>query len=215
MAAITVNQFRCALYARVSTKDKGQDTENQLAQLREFAIRNGWQIAFEFCDTVSGGTSDRAEFQKMFQAASRREFDILLFWSLDRLSREGAFETLQHLQRLTAAGVAWRSFTEQYLDSTGIFREAVISILAVVAKQEKIRISERVRAGLTTARNKGKRLGRPRVFISRARVESLRQEGKSWREIAGVLNTSTATARRAYAAEIPATVTKTYPAPGL
>ena len=193
---------RVALYARVSTRDKGQDTENQLIQLREFAIRNSWTIAFEFCDRVSGGTSDRAEFQKMFQAASRREFDVLLFWSLDRLSREGAFETLQHLQRLTAAGVAWRSFTEQYLDSTGIFREAVISILAVVAKQEKIRISERVRAGLSTARNKGKRLGRPKVFVSRARIESLRQEGLSWREIAEQLGSNTATVRRACAAAI-------------
>jgi len=45
---------------------------------------------------------------------------VLLFWSLDRLSREGVLETLTHLQRLTGCGVAWRSFTEQYLDSTGI-----------------------------------------------------------------------------------------------
>ena len=73
----------------------------------------------------------------MFEAASRREFDVLLFWSLDRLSREGTVETLNHLQRLTSYGVHWRSFTEQYLDSTGIFREAVIGILAAVAKQER------------------------------------------------------------------------------
>jgi DNA invertase Pin-like site-specific DNA recombinase len=111
---------------------------------------------------------------------------------------EGAFETLQHLQRLTSYGVAWRLFTEQYLDSTGIFREAVISILAVVAKQEKVRIGERVLAGLATARNKGTRLGRPRVFVSPSRIESLRQEGRSWREIARELNTSTASARRAF-----------------
>jgi len=192
---------RCALYARVSTRDKGQDYTNQLNQLREFAARQGWTIVAEFSDTVSGGTSERAEFQKLFASASRREFDVLLFWCLDRLSREGAFETLQHLQRLTSYSVAWRSFTEQYLDSTGIFREAVISILAVVAKQEKVRIRERVLAGLATARGKGTRLGRPRVFVSRSRIESLRQEGKSWREIAQELNTNTATARRAYAVE--------------
>jgi DNA invertase Pin-like site-specific DNA recombinase len=117
------------------------------------------------------------------------------------LSREGAFETLQHLQRLTSYGVAWRSFTEQYLDSTGIFREAVISILAVVAKQEKVRIRERVLAGLATARHKGTRLGRPRVFVSRNRIEALRQQGISWREIARELGTSTASARRTYQLE--------------
>jgi len=87
----------------------------------------------------------------MFDAASKRQFDVLLFWSLDRLSREGTVETLNHLQRLTSYGVHWRSFTEQYLDSTGIFREAVIGILAAVAKQERVRISERVQAGLARA----------------------------------------------------------------
>ena len=60
-----------------------------------------------------------SSFKKMFEAASRREFDILLFWSLDRLSREGTVETLNHLQRLTGYGVNYRSFTEQYLDSHG------------------------------------------------------------------------------------------------
>jgi len=74
----------------------------------------------------------------------------------------------------------------------------VIAINATVAKQERIRISERVRAGLTTARHKGKRLGRPLVFVSSSRIESMRQEGKSWREIARELNTSTASARRRY-----------------
>lgn len=201
MAAITVNQFRCALYARVSTKDKGQEVENQLRQLREFAAQSGWTVVAEYMDHESGKISDREQFQAMFAAASRRRFDVLLFWSLDRLSREGVLPTLQHLQRLTAYGIAYRSFTEQYFDSCGIFRDAVVAIIATVAKQERIRISERVRAGLTTARNKGKRLGRPRVFVSRTRIESLRQEGLSWREIAEELGTNTATARRAYSAD--------------
>src|SRR5215471_3676395 len=99
----------------------------------------------------------------MFQDASQRKFDVLLFWSLDRLSREGVLETLQHLQRLTSYGVAWRSFTEQYLDSTGIFREAVIGILAAIAKQERVRLSERTIAGLQRARAQGRVGGRPKA----------------------------------------------------
>jgi DNA invertase Pin-like site-specific DNA recombinase len=67
---------------------------------------------------------------------------------LDRLSREGTVETLNHLQRLTGYGVHYRSYTEQYLDSTGIFKEAVIGILAAVAKQERVRLSQRTVAGL-------------------------------------------------------------------
>src|SRR5713226_4345178 len=139
--------MKIALYARVSTKE-GQETENQLVQLREFAAKQGWQITREYVDRETGGTSDRAQFQAMFADASRRKFDLVLFWSLDRLSREGVLETLQHLNRLTAYGVGYRSFTEQYFDSCGVFRDAVIAIVATVAKQERVRISERTRAGL-------------------------------------------------------------------
>jgi DNA invertase Pin-like site-specific DNA recombinase len=114
---------RVALYARVSTKDKGQDHANQLIQLRAFAKTQHWTIVHEYVDKASGKRSDRDQFQKMFISASKREFDILCFWSLDRLSREGTVETLNHLQRLTGYGVDYRSFTEQYLDSTGISRK--------------------------------------------------------------------------------------------
>ena len=79
-----------------------------------------------------------------------RQFDLVLFWSLDRLSREGVLETL------SSYGVGWKSFTEQYLDSCGVFRDAVLSILATIAKQERIRLSERTMAGLEKARREGR-----------------------------------------------------------
>ena len=100
--------MRTALYARVSTRDKGQDSENQLRQLRQFAATQGWEITAEYVDRASGKRDDRDQFQKMFAAASRRDFDVLLFWSLDRLSREGTVETLNHLQRLNNYGVNYR-----------------------------------------------------------------------------------------------------------
>lgn len=126
----------------------------------------------------------------MFRAASQRKFDVLLFWSLDRLSREGVLETLQHLNRLTSYGVNYRSFTEQYFDSCGVFKDAVISILATIAKQERIRICERVRAGLDRARSQGKRLGRPCVAVDAARIGSLRTQGRTVRQIASELGYS-------------------------
>ena len=87
----------------------------------------------------------------MMADAAQRKFDVLLFWALDRFSREGVYETHTYLKRLDDAGVRFRSFTEPYLDSCGMFRDAVISILAVIAKQERTRLSERVRAGLSRA----------------------------------------------------------------
>ena len=117
---------RIALYSRVSTRDGRQDAQNQLDQLRAFAATQNWTIVHEYVDQVSGKNGDRPQFQAMLKAASMREFDLLLFWSLDRLSREGALETMQYLQTLTSYGVGWKSLTEQYLDSCGIFRDAVL-----------------------------------------------------------------------------------------
>jgi len=152
-----------AIYERVSTSK--QDPENQGAQLRVFSNRQAWSVVHEFTDVVSGSKSerDRPQFRKLMEAASRREFDLVLFWALDRFSREGVLPTLHHLQRLDSWGVAWRSYTEQYLDSTGIFKDAVISIMATIAKQENIRRSERIVAGLQRAKRNGSRLGRPQV----------------------------------------------------
>ncbi len=188
--------MRIALYARVSTRDKGQDTENQLAQLREFARVQGWTITAEYVDRTTGKHSDREQFQRLFENAAQRRFDTVLFWSLDRFSREGVLETLNHLQRLSSYGVGYRSFTEQYLDSCGIFKDAVLSILATIAKQERIRLSERTIAGLEKARRAGRIGGRPRLVVNRARVVQMDADGMTTREIGEELGISAASVCR-------------------
>src|SRR2546421_7344920 len=190
-----------AIYCRISTRDKGQDFTNQLLALREFAAKQGWIIANEYIDQQSAKDDDRPAFRQMFEDASRRKFDVLLFWALDRLSREGVLETLQHLNRLTSYGVGYRSFTEQYFDSCGIFKDAVIAIIATVAKQERVRISLRVRAGLEVARAKGKRIGRPpQTLLSTetrtAIADSYASGGTSLRALAKRFGTSLATVQR-------------------
>jgi len=151
-----------ALYARVSTRDKGQTNENQLRELRAFAERLDYTVYKEYCDQESGGGAERPAFQQLFLDAHQRRFDVVLFWSLDRFSREGVGETLNHLQKLSASGVQFKSFTEQFLDSTGVFREAIIGFLAAIAKQERVRLSERVKAGQARST---KKLGRPALPI--------------------------------------------------
>jgi len=183
-----------AIYSRVSTER--QDTQNQLDQLRAFAASQGWNIKREYVDVATGKNGDREQFKALFKAASRREFALVLFWSLDRFSREGVLETLTHLQRLTSWGVNYRSFTEQYLDSCGMFREAVISILAVIAKQERVRLSERTIAGLQRARAQGRVGGRPRAAVDPGEVARLQQEGKAIAEIARMMDVSPATVYR-------------------
>jgi DNA invertase Pin-like site-specific DNA recombinase len=189
--------MKTGIYARVSTKDKGQDTENQFVQLRAFAIAQGWEIVEEYEDQASGsGKQKRPAFDRMMADAVDRRIDMVLFWSLDRLSREGVGKTVGYLDKLTAAGVCWRSFTEQYLDSCGIFKDAVLAILAVVAKQERIRISERTLAGLATARAKGRVGGRKPIAKDEDKIRELRAAGLSLNEVAEQTGVSRATVAR-------------------
>src|ERR1700686_869402 len=96
--------MKTAIYARVSLRDGRQDVENQLRLLREYAQHEGLQIVKEYVDHGTGGNGNRDQFKAMFDAAAKRRFSLLLFFSLDRLSREGTLQTLQYLQRLTAWG---------------------------------------------------------------------------------------------------------------
>lgn len=174
--------MKTAIYSRVST-DK-QDAINQLTQLRELVATMGWILVEEFVDTCTGGTSDREAFQRMFAAAERGEFQKVVFWSLDRLTREGTLETLQHLKRLEKAGVGYKSMQETELDTDNPYKDVFISLRATQAKLEKQRISERTKAGLATARAKGVVLGNRPVEVDLARLQELRTEGHSMRKIA-------------------------------
>jgi DNA invertase Pin-like site-specific DNA recombinase len=194
---VGIPKMRVAIYTRVSTAE--QDNENQLISLREYGERQGHHMVGEYIDICSGGKADRHQFKQMLSDAGQRKFDLLLFWSLDRLSREGALATLQYLQLLTSYGVGYRSFTEQYLDSLGPFRDAVLAILACIARQERIRLSERTRAGLAKAKAKGKVGGRPRSLKPYEREEAscLRELGWSWGAIGRKLKVHADTVKRA------------------
>lgn len=183
--------MRIAIYSRVSTEK--QDTQNQLVELRTHAQKQAWNIVQEFVDTATGGTSDREQFQLMFEAADRKEFDLLLFWSLDRLSREGTLQTLQHLDKLAKSGVGYRSLQETYLDTTNPMNDVFVAFAAVRAKEEKKRISERTKAGLSIAKSRGVQLGRKPVEVDLPELTELRSKGFTLREIAKALNVSKST----------------------
>jgi DNA invertase Pin-like site-specific DNA recombinase len=176
--------MRVALYLRVSKDDGRQDVANQRLQLEEFCSRQGWHVIGEFADRASGKTGDRPQFRKMLDAASRKEFDALLFWSVDRLSREGTLAVLQYLRQLDSWGIQWRSYTEPYFDAAGPFKDVVLSVVATLAKQERLKIVERTKAGLERARRAGKTLGRPSLKIDAARMRQLQAEGMSIRKLA-------------------------------
>jgi hypothetical protein len=86
----------------------------------------------------------------------------VLFWALDRFSREGMVPTIMYLQRLSASGIAFHSYTEPHLATDNeMVRNILLAVLASLAKVEAQKISERTRAGMARAKAQGKHIGRP------------------------------------------------------
>ena len=156
------------IYARVSTTDKGQDVQNQLLELSRFAASQGWDIIEPvYQDHASGskGRNKRPLFDRMLTDAAKRRFDILLVWSADRLSRQGPYETLDVVKRLSTYGVRFRSLQQPFLDTTNGFGEVLLALFGWLASEERRLISERTKAGLKRATSQGKVLGRRPVKL--------------------------------------------------
>jgi DNA invertase Pin-like site-specific DNA recombinase len=192
--------MKAAIYARVSTKDKGQDTENQLLQLREYCARQDWNVTEEYVDHVSGKSGDRDSFKRLFEDASRRKFDVVVVWALDRFTREGVLETFEYIRKLTNHGVRFESYTEAHFRTTGPAGELMLAIAAWIAKQERLRISERTKAGVDRARKQGKHCGRPVRVFRRDEALEMRESGMSWRAIASKMDVPFMTVKRAVSA---------------
>lgn len=148
----SMDKMKVALYVRVST-DK-QECENQLIQLREYCNKMNYGIFAEYTDIISGKEISRPSYDRMFNDAHKRLFDIVLFWDLSRFSRAGTLHTLQKLKELENLGVKWHSYQDAYLSSVGEFKEVIISIMSTLARIEREKISERTKAGLERSPNK-------------------------------------------------------------
>ena len=153
---------RAVLYLRVSTQD--QTTANQERELRDVAERAGWQVTKVYKDHgISGakGRDKRPAFDALHKAAARREFDIVMAWSVDRLGRS-LKDLVNFLDELRALNVDLFLKT-QGIDTTSPSGKAMFGMLSVFADFERSIIQERVRAGLARAKSQGKVLGRPKI----------------------------------------------------
>ncbi len=153
---------RVAIYTRVSTD--GQTVSNQLRELRAVATRHGWRVVKEFNDKgISGanGREKRPGFDALCKGAVRRDFDLVMAWSVDRLGR-----SLQHLvsflSDIHANGVDLY-LHQQGIDTTTPTGKAMFQMCGVFAEFERAMIQNRINAGLARAKAQGKVLGRPKV----------------------------------------------------
>jgi DNA invertase Pin-like site-specific DNA recombinase len=153
--------MRVALYARVSTRDKDQNPETQLRQLRQH-VDDGGRLVGEYVDRASAtDLRGRVQWRRLLDLAHRRSVDLIVVWRLDRAFRsvvDGA-TTLEHLR---ACGCGLRSLQEPWIDTTTPMGEAMFHITVVWAQLEKAALVERTRAGMERARAEGRVIGRPR-----------------------------------------------------
>ena len=184
-----VKNMDVAIYIRVSTT--GQELNNQEIALKKYIDKtDNWNLYKVYADVKTGADNKRTAFKLLFNDAHKKLFDIVLFWDLSRFSRAGTLFTLQKLKELENLGIEWHSYQDPYFSSIGEFKDVVVSIMATIAKIERLKISERTkgafvkRGGKTVARESGKIVGRrpiPHIIINRVRV--LLDKGFSYREI--------------------------------
>jgi DNA invertase Pin-like site-specific DNA recombinase len=189
---------RAAIYARVSTRNGHQDPETQLLALRQVAQRAGWRVVEEYVDHgISGakGRDQRPAFDRLMKDATRRRFDVIMAWSVDRLGRS-LQDLVGFLGEVHAQGV------DLYLDRQGVDTttpggKALFQLMGVFAEFERAMIRERVCAGLEKARAKGRRLGRPQVPPAvEGAIRAARAAGKGQLAIARNLGVGVSTVRR-------------------
>jgi DNA invertase Pin-like site-specific DNA recombinase len=181
--------LRVALYARVSTKQHGQDPETQLMPLREFAAARQFTITREYVDVgISGAKTSRPELDQLMNDARRRGFDGVIVARFDRFARS-VKHLVTALDEFNALGVDFISLNESIDTSTPMGR-MVFQILGAVAELERSLIRERVQAGVDRAKKQHKRLGRPPRVVDRERVCTLYSEHRSVRIVARLTGVS-------------------------
>lgn len=153
--------MRVGLYARVSTRDKDQNPETQLRQLRE-RVDDGGIVVGEYVDLA--GADDlrgRRRWRELLDLTAHRRCDLIIVWRLDRAFRS-VLDGASTLERLRSYGCGLRSLQEPWIDTTNPMGEALYHITIAWAQLEKRTLIERTRAGMERARSEGKLIGRPR-----------------------------------------------------
>ena len=188
--------MRVAIYTRVSTAQ--QTTQNQLIELRELAQRAGWTIVDEYSEVVSGtkGSSDRSELARMLLDASRKRFDKIVVWSVDRLGRDMT-NLVYVLNELNELGIHLFSY-KQGLDTETAMGKTFFYMTGIFAELENNMRKERQQIGIKRAIAGGAKFGRKSKLDQRMmyKIRSLRDQKLSMRKIASQLNISVATVHK-------------------
>ena len=184
--------MKVGLYARVSTRDHGQNPETQLQPLRDWAEREGVD-ATEFVDQASAADlRGRVEWSRLMGACRSGRVKTVAVLRLDRAFRSSA-QLHTTLEEWRLLGVEFVSLRESFDTATPTGR----LMLGVLAEFARELIRDRIQDGMARAKNEGKRIGRPRVQLSTARAhKAVAQHAGNVPRAAAALGVSEATLYR-------------------
>jgi DNA invertase Pin-like site-specific DNA recombinase len=187
---------RAAIYARVSTDS--QTVENQIRELMQIAERRGWEVVATYTDAGISGAKGRAQrpgLDRLLKDASRRKFDVVMSWAIDRVGRS-LIDLLGTIQHLEAVGVDLY-LDQQSIDTTTPMGKLVFQITGAFAEFERSMIQQRIRAGLKRAVAQGTKLGRPKVDLALERkAQKQLEKGVGILKVAKALGLGTGTVQR-------------------
>ena len=185
-----------AIYVRVSTQQ--QTTENQLLELYEVCERNDWTVVEEYNETVSGtkGQTDREELNRMMIDASRRKFEKVVVWSVDRIGRNMK-HLVSVLSQMKDLNVELYSY-KQGIDTSTTMGSSFFYMVGIFAELENNMRRERQIVGIRRALDNGAKFGRKTKLndVTISKISHMRDEGFSMRKIAKELNLGVATVHK-------------------
>jgi putative DNA-invertase from lambdoid prophage Rac len=159
-----------AVWTRVSTDH--QDADNQLPELERFCAARGLEIVrrYDVSDSAfKNGPKYTATLKAALDDAWKGEFEVIVVWALDRISRNGAEDVLRLIRQFRERGCVLLSVQESWLNTTPEIQDVLVAFAGWMGQQESKRRSERIRAGLERRKAQGLPVGRQPGAVDKAR----------------------------------------------
>lgn len=208
------------LYARVSTDDKGQTTEQQVIQMREWCVRNEVSVVDVLEEEKSAKDTDRPKLYEAIGEALLEGAEILLAWSSSRISRDA--NDMAKILDITKKNKIYIRFVDSSYKPEDLDGRMMNDMRTYIAAGERESISKNTKIKMELAKSKGIHCGRPlsfcfehrkddeknknrikvsgegkTVIVSLEKIMNMSKSGTSVKEMANLLSISDATLRRA------------------
>lgn len=146
--------MKVAAYLRVSTSE--QTADNQLPAIKALCTARGWDLVRIYSENASAWSGGRqTELARCIRDGEHHHHQVIVAWSLDRVSREGPLRVLSLIEHLRKRGISLISVQEGWTETAGDFAPVLYAITSWIAEWESKRRSDRTKAGIAMRKSQG------------------------------------------------------------